>query len=74
MVRRQAMAAGADRRPLMAVLTEAELVLGLSRHLSAYARGPERAALGELEFAGWRQGPQRPPCSGQRGRAAPPAR
>jgi hypothetical protein len=35
------------------VLTDAELVLGLSRHLSAYAMGPERAALGELEFAGW---------------------
>jgi len=35
------------------VLTDAELVLGLSRHLSAYTMGPERAALGELEFAGW---------------------
>jgi len=37
----------------MAILTDAELVLGLSRHLSAYTMGPERAALGELEFAGW---------------------
>lgn len=37
----------------MVVLTEAELVLGLSRHLSAYTMGPERAALGDLEFAGW---------------------
>lgn len=37
----------------MALLTEAELVLGLSRHLSAYAMGSERAALGNLEFAGW---------------------
>jgi hypothetical protein len=34
----------------VAVLTDAELVLGLSQHLSAYAMGPERAALGELEF------------------------
>ncbi len=40
-------------RNRMAVLTDAELVLGLSRHLSAYTMGPERAALGELEFAGW---------------------
>jgi hypothetical protein len=37
----------------MSILTDAELVLGLSRHLSAYSKGPERAALGELEFAGW---------------------
>lgn len=37
----------------MAALTDAELVLGLSRHLSAYTMGPDRAALGELEFAGW---------------------
>ncbi len=37
----------------MTVLSDAELVLGLSRHLSAYAMGPERAALGDLEFAGW---------------------
>lgn len=36
----------------MTVLSEAELVLGLSRHLSAYAMTPERAALGNLEFAG----------------------
>ncbi len=28
-------------------------MLGLSRHLSAYAAGPDRAALSELEFAGW---------------------
>jgi len=35
------------------ILTDAELVLGLSRHLSAYAMGSDRAALGELEFAGW---------------------
>lgn len=37
----------------MTVLTDAELVLGLSRHLSAYTMGPDRAALGDLEFAGW---------------------
>ena len=37
----------------MTILTDAELVLGLSRHLSAYMMGPEWAALGELEFAGW---------------------
>lgn len=37
----------------MPILSDAELVLGLSRHLSAYAMGPDRAALGELEFAGW---------------------
>lgn len=37
----------------VAILTDAELVLGLSRHLSAYAMGPERAALGDLEFVGW---------------------
>ncbi|MFF9870099.1 hypothetical protein ACF1G0_32760 [Streptomyces sp. NPDC013953] len=34
-------------------MTDAELVLGLSRHLSAYQMGPERAALEQLEFAGW---------------------
>lgn len=37
----------------MPILTDAELVLGLSRHLSAYAMGADRAALSELEFAGW---------------------
>lgn len=36
----------------MSVLSDAELVLGLSRHLGAYAMAPERAALGNLEFAG----------------------
>ncbi|MGP7963633.1 hypothetical protein ACTVBU_10720 [Sanguibacter sp. A246] len=36
----------------MSILSDAELVLGLSRHLSAYAMTPERAALGNLEFAG----------------------
>lgn len=36
----------------MNVLSDAELTLGLSRHLSAYAMAPERAALGNLEFAG----------------------
>lgn len=40
------------RRPV-AILTEAELVLGLSRHLAAYQMGPERAALEQLEFSGW---------------------
>lgn len=35
------------------MLTDAELALGLSRHLSAYAMGSERAALGDLEFCGW---------------------
>lgn len=34
------------------VLSDVELTLGLSRHLSAYAMAPERAALGNLEFAG----------------------
>lgn len=33
-------------------MTDAELVLGLSRHLSVYQMGPERAALEHLEFAG----------------------
>jgi hypothetical protein len=36
----------------MTVLSDAELTLGLSRHLGAYAMAPERAALGNLEFAG----------------------
>lgn len=36
----------------MSVLTDAELLLGLSRHLSAFASGPDRAALSELEFLG----------------------
>lgn len=36
----------------MAVLSDAELALGLSRHLSAYVMGPERAALESLEFSG----------------------
>jgi len=35
-----------------AVLTPAESLIGLSRHLSMYALGPDRAALGNLEFAG----------------------
>jgi len=34
------------------VLTDAELVLGMSRHLAAYQMGPERAALDGLELAG----------------------
>jgi hypothetical protein len=37
----------------MPILTDTELVLGLSRHLAAYQMGPERAALEQLEFAGW---------------------
>jgi len=37
----------------LAILTDAELLLGLSRHLSAYAAGSDRAALSELEFVGW---------------------
>lgn len=37
----------------MSYLTDAELALGLSRHLSVYQMGPERAALEQLEFAGW---------------------
>lgn len=36
----------------MTVLTDAELLLGLSRHLRVYQMGPERAALDQLEFAG----------------------
>jgi hypothetical protein len=38
---------------MVAILSDAELMLGLSRHLAAYTMGPERAALGDLEFAGW---------------------
>ncbi|GAA2455684.1 hypothetical protein GCM10010191_88640 [Actinomadura vinacea] len=34
------------------MLSDAELVLGLSRHLSAYAAGPAKAGLEQLEFAG----------------------
>jgi hypothetical protein len=46
-----------DRRPDVimkqsTVLTDAELVLGLSRHLSAYATSPAKAALENLEFSG----------------------
>lgn len=41
-----------DWRETVSILTDAELLLGLSRHLSAYAYGPDRAALGELEFVG----------------------
>lgn len=37
----------------MALLSDAELLLGLSRHLSAYSMGPDRAAIENLEFAGW---------------------
>lgn len=37
----------------MSILTDTELVLGLSRHLAAYQSGPEKAALEQLEFAGW---------------------
>lgn len=37
----------------MAILTDAELLLGMSRHLAAYASGADRAALSELEFVGW---------------------
>jgi hypothetical protein len=37
----------------VAIMTDAELVLGFSRHLSVYQSGPERAALEQLEFAGW---------------------
>jgi hypothetical protein len=33
-------------------LTDAELLLGLSRHLKVYQQGPERAALEQLEMAG----------------------
>jgi hypothetical protein len=43
----------ARRSPAVTILTDAELLLGLSCHLAAYSRGPERAGLGELEFAGW---------------------
>jgi hypothetical protein len=34
-----------------ALLSTAELLLGLTRHLRTYTRGPERTALGQLEFA-----------------------
>jgi len=34
------------------MLTTAETLLGLTRHLSAYTLGPDRAALAQLEFAG----------------------
>ncbi|WP_371527182.1 hypothetical protein OG302_14520 [Streptomyces sp. NBC_01283] len=34
-------------------MTDAELCLGLSRHLSAYQVSPEKAALEQLEYAGW---------------------
>lgn len=34
------------------MLSTAESLLGVSRHLSAYADGPDRSALGQLEFAG----------------------
>ncbi|MEV1168137.1 hypothetical protein [Nonomuraea sp. NPDC049784] len=34
------------------MLSDTELVLGLSRHLSAYAAGPAKAGLEQLEFAG----------------------
>lgn len=36
----------------MSIMTDAELLLGLSRHLSAYNMSAERASLDELEFAG----------------------
>jgi len=36
-----------------AVLSDAEVLLGLSRHLSAYALSPSTAALEQLSFAGW---------------------
>src|SRR4051794_36544594 len=34
------------------MLSDTELVLGLSRHLSAYAAGAAKAGLEQLEFAG----------------------
>lgn len=34
------------------MLTTAETIVGLTRHLSAYTLGPDRAALAQLEFAG----------------------
>lgn len=43
------MVQGEERDPF---LTDAELILGVSRHLGRYAVGPAHAALGELEFAG----------------------
>jgi hypothetical protein len=36
----------------MILLSTAEQLLGLTRHLRTYTMGPERAALGQLEFAG----------------------
>jgi hypothetical protein len=36
----------------LVMLTDAELILGLSRHLGAYAVGPAKAAFAQLEFAG----------------------
>lgn len=36
----------------MTIMTDAELLLGLSRHLSVFQMGPEKAALEQLEFAG----------------------
>jgi hypothetical protein len=36
----------------LAMLSDAQLVLGLSRHLAAYQMTPERAALEQLELAG----------------------
>ncbi len=35
------------------MLSDAEVLLGLSRHLSAYAMNPSTAALEQLSFAGW---------------------
>ncbi|MEU7881142.1 hypothetical protein [Microbispora bryophytorum] len=37
---------------MKALLSTAELLLGLSRHISAYGMSPEKAALGNVEFAG----------------------
>jgi hypothetical protein len=34
------------------MLSDAELVLGVSRHLSAFVTGPARAALAQIEYAG----------------------
>jgi hypothetical protein len=36
----------------LTMLSTAELILGLTRHVGRYMQGPERAALGQLEFAG----------------------
>ncbi|CPR96195.1 hypothetical protein [Mycobacteroides abscessus] len=35
------------------ILSDAELVLGLSRHLTVYSKSAERARLEQLEFVGW---------------------